>query len=113
MDCLFCKVVSGEIPAKIIYRDDLVVAFDDIMPQAPQHKLIIPQKHIATLNELHPQDNELIGHMVQTSKMLAQQLAIADNGYRLVLNCNPDAGQSVFHIHMHLLGGRKMHWPPG
>ena len=113
MDCLFCKVVTGEIPAKIIYRDDLVVAFDDIMPQAPQHKLIIPQQHIATLNELHPQDNELIGHMIQTGKVLAQQLDIADNGYRLVLNCNPDAGQSVFHIHLHLLGGRKMHWPPG
>lgn len=113
MDCLFCKVVKGEIPAKISYRDDLVIAFDDINPQAPHHLLIIPQKHIATPNDLHGEDNELIGHMVQTAKMLAKQRNIADDGYRLVLNCNAGAGQSVFHIHIHLLGGRQMHWPPG
>ena len=113
MDCLFCKVISGAIPAKIIYRDDLVVAIDDVNPQAPQHKLIIPHQHIATLNDLHPENNELIGHMIQTAKMLAKQLNMAEDGYRLVLNCNAGAGQTVFHIHLHLLGGRKMLWPPG
>jgi len=113
MDCLFCKVVSGEIPAKVIYRDDLVIAFDDINPQAPQHKLIIPHKHIATLNDLRSEDNELIGHMIQTAKMLAKQYNLSEDGYRLVLNCNAGAGQTVFHIHIHLLGGRQMLWPPG
>lgn len=113
MDCLFCKVVNGTIPVKVIYRDDLVVAFDDINPQAPQHKLIVPHQHIATLNELRPEDNGLIGHMVHTAKNLAKELKIADDGYRIVMNCNPGAGQTVFHIHLHLLGGRQMIWPPG
>lgn len=113
MDCLFCKIINGEIPAKVIYRDDLVIAFDDINPQAPHHKLIIPQRHIPTSNDLHPEDNELLGHMVQTAKMLAKQLNISDEGYRIVMNCNESAGQSVFHLHMHLLGGRLMKWPPG
>ncbi len=113
MDCLFCKVAKGDIPAKIIYRDDSVVAFDDINPQAPQHKLIIPLKHINTLNDVKPEDSELLGHMLQTAKMLAKELALAEPGYRLVINCNPGAGQTVFHIHVHLLGGRQMTWPPG
>jgi len=113
MDCLFCKIANGEIPAQIIYRDDLIVAFDDINPQAPQHKIIIPQKHIATLNELRGEDSELIGHMVQSAVMLAKQLNIAHDGYRVLFNCNAGAGQSVFHIHLHLLGGRRMNWPPG
>ena len=113
MDCLFCKVAAGQIPAKIIYRDDVVVAFDDINPQAPQHKLIIPLKHISTLNDLQPEDNELIGHMLQTAKKLAKNSDIADAGYRVVMNCNAGAGQTVFHIHLHLLGGRPMLWPPG
>lgn len=113
MDCLFCKVVKGELPAKIIYEDDKVVAFDDINPQAPYHKLIIPKKHIATLNDLQLEDNELIGYMVQTAKKLASEFNIAQEGYRLVINCNPGAGQTVFHIHVHLLGGRQMIWPPG
>lgn len=113
MDCLFCKIVKGDIPAKISYRDDLVVAFDDINPQAPVHKLIIPEKHIGTLNELIPADNQLIGHMIHTGKMLAKELNIFEEGYRLVMNCNAGAGQTVFHIHMHLLGGRRMNWPPG
>jgi histidine triad (HIT) family protein len=113
MNCLFCKIVNNEIPAKILYRDDWVVAFDDINPQAPQHKLIIPQKHISTLNELTPEDNELIGYIVQTAKMLAKELNIADEGYRLIMNCNAGAGQTVFHIHAHLLGGRRLQWPPG
>jgi len=113
MDCLFCKILKNEIPANVVYRDDKVIAFDDINPQAPQHILIIPQKHISTLNDLHSGDNALVGHLVQTAKMLAKQLNIAEEGYRLVLNCNPGAGQTVFHIHLHLLGGRPMHWPPG
>lgn len=113
MDCLFCKIASGEIPAKIIYQNDLVVAFDDINPQAPQHKIIIPRKHIASLNELKEEDGPLIGHMVTTATMLAKQLKIADDGYRIVMNCNAGGGQTVFHIHIHLLGGRQMTWPPG
>lgn len=113
MNCLFCKIVSGELPATIVYRDDHVIAFDDLHPQAPHHKLIVPLKHIATLNDAHPEDNELLGHMSQTAKMLAKQLGIADEGYRLVQNCNAGAGQTVFHIHLHLLGGRPFSWPPG
>lgn len=113
MACLFCRIVSGEIPAKIAYRDDHVVAFEDINPQAPHHLLIIPQKHIATINDVNTEDNELLGHMVQTAKMLAKQLNIADDGYRIVMNCNAGAGQTVFHIHLHLLGGRAFMWPPG
>ena len=113
MDCLFCKIVKGEIPAKIVYQDDLVIAFDDIDPKAPQHKIIIPKKHVATLNDLQMEDKELIGHMVTTAAKLAKQLKIANEGYRVVMNCNAGAGQSVFHIHMHLLGGRQLNWPPG
>jgi len=113
MNCLFCKIINNEIPAKIVYRDDKVLVFDDINPQAPQHKLIIPLKHIATINELLAEDNVLIGHMTQTAKKLAQELNIANEGYRIVMNCNAGAGQTVFHIHMHLLGGRTLHWPPG
>lgn len=113
MDCLFCKIVKGEVPAKIAYRDDLVIAFDDINPQAPQHKLIVPQKHISTINDLTSEDNELVGYMVQTAKLLAKEMHIADDGYRLVINCNLGAGQTVFHIHVHLMGGRQFAWPPG
>lgn len=113
MDCLFCKIVAGEIPAKILYKDDLVVAFEDINPQAPHHILLIPHKHIATLNDLHTEDTRLIGYMVQTAAELAKQFHIATEGYRLIFNCNPGAGQSVFHIHLHMLGGRRLSWPPG
>lgn len=113
MDCLFCKIASGNIPAKLVYEDDWVVAFDDINPQAPQHKIIIPRKHITTLNETLEEDKNLLGHMVQSAMKLANQLNIADDGYRLVMNCNTNGGQTVFHIHMHLLGGRQMTWPPG
>lgn len=113
MDCLFCKIIHGEIPAKFIYQDDLVVAFDDINPQAPHHKLIIPRKHIATLNDLSVDESALVSHMLQTAKKLANELNIADEGYRVVMNCNAGAGQTVFHIHLHLLGGRLLKWPPG
>lgn len=113
MDCLFCKIANGEIPAKIAYQDDHVVAFEDINPQAPTHMIIIPRKHIATFNEVHQSENELVGQMVQTAAMLAKQLNLATDGYRMVMNCNEHGGQSVFHIHLHLLGGRRMAWPPG
>lgn len=113
MDCLFCKAVSGDLPVKIVYQDDLVIAFDDINPQAPHHKLIVPKQHIATINDIPETENALIGHMIQVAKTLAKNADIADSGYRLVMNCNLDGGQTVFHIHIHLLGGRRMAWPPG
>lgn len=113
MDCLFCKIASGEVPANIIYQDDTVVAFDDIGPQAPQHKIIIPRKHIATLNDISNADTLLMGHLMQTAVSLAKSLDMAEQGYRVVMNCNSGGGQTVFHIHMHLLGGRQMVWPPG
>lgn len=113
MDCLFCKIAAGTIPAKIIYQDDKVLAFDDINPQAPYHKLIIPIKHIPTLNDLKTEDNELIGYMTRIAAKLATELGIEKEGYRVVMNCNAGAGQTVFHVHMHLLGGRPLHWPPG
>lgn len=113
MDCLFCKISNGEIPATIVYRDDHLIVFNDINPQSPHHLLIVPHKHIATLNELTVEDNELVGHMVQTAKMLANKLDLAEDGYRTIMNCNADAGQTVFHIHLHLMGGRRFTWPPG
>ncbi len=113
MDCLFCEVVNKEIPAKILYEDALSVAFEDINPQAPVHILVIPRKHISTTLELQEEDNSLIGHLVQVANKLAQDKDIAQRGFRLLMNTNREAGQSVFHIHLHLLGGRAMHWPPG
>lgn len=112
-DCLFCKIASGEIPANIIYQDEEIVAFDDINPQAVHHKVIIPRKHIATLNDISRDDNALVGRMVETAANIAKSLDIADHGYRVVMNCNRGGGQTVFHIHLHLLGGRQMIWPPG
>ena len=112
-DCLFCKIASEEIPANVIYQDKDIVAFNDIIPQAPQHKLIIPRKHIATLNDLTPEDTLLVGKLTLTAQHLAAKLNIANAGYRIVMNCNADGGQAVFHIHMHLLGGRHLSWPPG
>lgn len=113
MDCIFCKIAQGSIPAKIIYQDDHVLAFDDLHPQAPQHKLIIPRRHISTMNDIEPKDAELLGKILLAAKSLAKELNIDEEGYRLVFNCNAGAGQAVFHIHCHLLGGRAMHWPPG
>lgn len=112
-DCLFCKILTKEIPAKIIYEDEQVVAFDDIHPQAPQHKLIIPRQHIATLNDMSVLDKALVGHMMFTAQQLAKELGVAEAGYRTVMNCNRGAGQAVYHIHLHLLGGRPLLWPPG
>ncbi len=113
MNCLFCKIAKGEIPAKVVSSDERVVAFEDISPQAPVHVLIIPRKHIATIMELEDGDNDLMGHMVQVAKKIAIEKGIDEGGFRLVINCNSDAGQAVFHIHLHVLGGRVMNWPPG
>lgn len=112
-DCLFCKIVAGDIPARIIYQDDLVLAFHDIEPQAPQHVLIIPRQHIATLLDLTRAEETLIGHIHLVATQLARQLGIADDGFRLVNNCNTAGGQVIWHVHFHLLGGRRMNWPPG
>jgi histidine triad (HIT) family protein len=113
MDCLFCKIARGEIPATLHYQDDKVVAFSDINPQAPVHLLIVPHQHISTINEVNEANSLLVGHMVMVATQLAKELKIHENGYRLVMNCNSDGGQAVYHIHCHLLGGRQMSWPPG
>ncbi len=113
MDCLFCKITSKEIPAKIIYENDDIVAFEDINPQAPVHFLVIPKKHISTSLDIQDEDNELIGRLYQAANKIATDRGIAEEGFRLVMNCNAGAGQTVFHIHLHVLGGRAMHWPPG
>lgn len=112
-DCLFCKIVAQQIPAKIIFEDETVIAFRDINPQAPVHVLVIPKQHLSTLNELQEEHASLAGHMILSAQRLAKTEGIADSGYRLVMNCNNDGGQTVYHIHLHLLGGRGMHWPPG
>ena len=112
-DCLFCGIVEGKIPAKKVYEDAQAVAFEDINPQAPTHLLVIPRRHVATLNDLAPEDEGLVGHLVAVASKLAKERGHAEHGYRTVLNCNRDAGQTVFHIHLHLLGGRPMEWPPG
>jgi histidine triad (HIT) family protein len=112
-DCLFCKIRDGEIPAEIVYQDDHVLAFNDVNPQAPVHVLIIPKKHISTVNELSDEDNVTMGKLYQAAKTIAASNEIEEDGYRLVVNCNAMAGQTVFHIHLHLLGGRRMVWPPG
>ena len=112
-DCLFCRIIAGDIPAAIVHQDDHVVAFKDITPQAPTHVLIVPRRHIATLNDLTADDDGLVGEMVRTAAGIAKANGHADRGYRTVFNTNADAGQTVFHVHLHLLGGRKMTWPPG
>lgn len=112
-DCIFCKIIKKEIPAKIIYEDDKVIAFEDINPQAPVHLLIVPRKHIPTLLDLTPEDNQLIGHILLTANNLAKNKGISVSGFRTVFNCNKDAGQAVYHIHLHIFGGRRMAWPPG
>jgi len=112
-DTLFEKIVAREIPADIVYEDDDLLAFRDIEPQAPVHVLIIPKKRIATLNDLERGHAELVGRMVLVAAKIAKEEGIADDGYRLNLNCNEQGGQSVYHIHLHLLGGRQMKWPPG
>lgn len=113
MDCIFCRIAEKKLPSKILYEDEISLAFEDINPQAPVHVLIIPRKHLSTVLEIEDGDRELLGHLFLIAKKIAYQKGIAEKGFRLVMNCNREAGQTVFHIHIHLLGGRPMHWPPG
>lgn len=112
-DCLFCKFVRKEIPTRVVFEDDSCFAFEDINPKAPAHVLIIPKKHIASINEMTPVDEATLGHITFVARQIAQEKKVDQSGYRAVINTGPDAGQSVFHVHLHLLGGRSMAWPPG
>ena len=112
-DCIFCKIANGDIPSEFLYEDDEIVAFRDLNPQAPTHVLVIPREHIATANDLTQENASIVAIMMLAAKQIAEREGIAERGYRTVLNCNAEAGQSVFHIHLHLLGGRPMGWPPG
>jgi len=112
-DCLFCKIISGEIPGTIVYQDDRVVASKDINPQAPMHVLVIPRRHIASLNDLRPEDDGLVGELNRRAAALAKEQGYAARGYRTVFNTGAESGQTVLHIHLHVLAGRKLSWPPG
>ena len=112
-DCLLCKILAGAIPADIVYETDEAIAFRDINPQAPTHVVIIPRRHIETINALEAGDEPVVGNLFMVAKQVAADEGLAEDGYRVVMNCNAGAGQSVFHIHLHLLGGRQMGWPPG
>lgn len=112
-DCLFCKIIDKTIPATILYEDEGLMAFKDINPQAPHHVLIIPKKHIPTINEAEPEDAALLGQLILRAKAIAKELTIHETGYRLVFNINKAGCQEVYHIHLHLVGGRQMTWPPG
>ena len=112
-NCLFCKIASGEIPSAVVYQDDTLVAFRDLNPQAPLHVLVIPRRHVATLNDLAGVDDALVGSMQRAAAAIAKEHGYAERGFRTVMNCNADAGQTVFHIHLHLLAGRGLTWPPG
>jgi histidine triad (HIT) family protein len=113
MSCLFCDIVSGKLESKRVREDERCVAFDDVNPQAPTHVLIIPREHLATLNEVTPEHESLVGHLIGVAREIAEERGHHDAGYRLVFNCQAGAGQSVFHIHLHLLAGRPFRWPPG
>jgi histidine triad (HIT) family protein len=113
MSCLFCRIVAGEIPARTVFEDDDLVAFEDIAPQAPMHVLVVPRTHVATLNELTAEHDALVGRLLRRGAAIARERGYAERGYRAVFNCNAEAGQSVFHLHLHVLGGRPMAWPPG
>lgn len=112
-ECLFCKIRDGKIPSKQVYQDELIFAFEDIYPQAPTHVLLVPKEHIATVNDIELRHREVVGHLFHSAASLAKERGISDAGYRLVMNTNQNAGQTVFHIHLHLLGGRPFQWPPG
>ncbi|MGB5246562.1 MAG: histidine triad nucleotide-binding protein [Woeseia sp.] len=112
-DCLFCRIAAGELKADIVLQNDSVVAFRDITPKAPTHVLIIPRKHVATINDLDDADSATVGAMFLAARDIAAAEGISEDGYRVAMNCNEGAGQSVFHIHLHLLGGRRLDWPPG
>lgn len=113
MNCLFCKIAAKEVPASVVYEDDDILAFEDIDPKAPVHLLVIPRKHIATLNDLSEEDVDLIGRIMFVAKRLGKDRGIDEEGYRVVVNCNRGGGQAVFHLHAHILGGRQLSWPPG
>lgn len=113
MPCIFCQILAKEIPAQIIYEDQECIAFRDIHPQAPVHILVVPKRHIASLNQVTDHDAETLGHLIVCANELAQRENVAISGYRLVINCNQHGGQTVFHLHVHLLGGRWLGWPPG
>ena len=112
-DCLFCQIISRDIQASIVYEDERILAFNDINPQAPTHVLVVPKRHIATLNDLAAGDDQIVGELVRRAAAIAKAKGISAGGFRTVFNTNREAGQTVFHIHLHLLGGRSMHWPPG
>ena len=112
-DCIFCQVVAGEIAADIIYRDDRAVAFRDINPQAPVHALVIPREHLDSLDDASARDEATLGHLLRVAARIANEQGLSDSGYRTVINTGAGAGQSVFHLHLHVVGGRPLHWPPG
>jgi histidine triad (HIT) family protein len=112
-NCIFCSIIEGKIPSQKVYEDEHVFAFKDINPEAPVHVLIIPKMHIGSINELEDENLFVIGHIYGAAKRIAKELGVAETGYRVVANCGKDAGQTVFHIHFHLLGGRSLNWPPG
>jgi histidine triad (HIT) family protein len=112
-DCLFCKIIAREIPASIVFEDDHMIAFNDINPQGPTHVLVVPKRHISTLNDLMPGDDAMVGEMVRRAAAIAGERGISNGGFRTVFNTNRDAHQTVFHIHLHLIGGRSLGWPPG
>jgi histidine triad (HIT) family protein len=113
VSCLFCEIVAGRVPAKVAYQDEQVLAFHDINPQGPTHILVVPRRHITSLLEMSPADDALVGSLVRRARDLALEKGLDERGFRLVFNCGEDAGYSVYHIHLHLVGGRKMGWPPG
>ncbi len=113
MDCLFCKIANKAINAKIAFENERVIAFHDLFPQAPTHILIIPKRHYTTLNDVPVSEAALLGELISTATVIAKELDAAESGYRVVMNCNADGGQSVYHIHLHLLAGRRLSWPPG
>ncbi len=113
MACIFCQIVEGKIPAKTVASDERLLAFHDVNPQAPTHVLVIPRRHVTSLTDLQPGDDDLVGAMVRSARDIAKELGLAERGFRLVFNCGDDAGYSVYHIHLHLLGGRPLGWPPG
>lgn len=112
-DCLFCRIAAGSLPAKIVHQDPQCVAFEDLHPQAPTHVLVIPRKHVSSLRECGPEDQAILGHLLLACAAVARQKGLGEHGYRIVANSGRDGGQTVFHLHFHLLGGRAMTWPPG
>jgi histidine triad (HIT) family protein len=112
-DCIFCKIINKKIPASIVFEDEKMIAFNDINPQAPIHILLIPREHFASLNEIPEEKKTILSHLLLNARQIAREKGIAEKGYRIVLNTERDSGQEVLHIHLHLLGGRRMHWPPG